>query len=330
MARTRRPDSGCRRAHRAASGPASAGRPSPAAARPGRHGSTVSCVSRRRRPARPAPAPPSTFGFSSLSKSTLQLPGDLGKQVARAPGCSPSRHMPDRDSALAHRPILARFGAVLIEVHRPHRRHRTQVFRARRGCGIRPLTARGRGELFVGGEDRGGARSARQQRPGDGDHPVDTDLAGRERVAHRRQRRREHLARRERHRAARPLGAAFTRSPARSFDTRVTRCTSSLVDPHPNRVVIRSAFSRPSDRSQTCPVVSTSSASPARTIRAAAAITSSTSVSDRPRAPAANTSPTTSRRSSPTLSSAAAMLFIPPFWRGPPTSDRPEKTQIRG
>ena len=74
--------------------------------------------------------------------------------------------------------------------------------------------------------------------------------------------------------------AAFTRSSRAELGTRVTRCSSSPVDRHPNRVVIRSA-----GQPAIGPVADLRGgldqhASPARTIRAAAAITSSTSVSD--------------------------------------------------
>ncbi len=99
--------------------------------------------------------------------------------------------------------------------------------------------------------------------------------------------------------------AAFTRSPAPEAST-PSWCAAPARWSSGTRTGSSSDLrsSRPSDRSHTCAVASTSSASPARVIRAAADMISSTSRSDQPRASSpAKTSPTSPARSSPTFSS---------------------------
>ena len=256
----------------------------------------------------------------------LELSGDLRQHVSTHRVQSVAAR-PDSDPSLAHRPILARFGSVLIQVHRPDGRESTELLCGCRRRGIRTLPPCGGGDLFVGGMDSGRSRAAGEQRPGDRDDSVDADFDRGEGRAHRGQSRRKDLP--DVSATGRTTArAAFTRSPAPIFDTLVVRCTNSLVERHPNRVVIRSAFKRPSDLSHTCAVASTSSASPARVIRAAADRISSTSRSDQPCASSpAKTSPTSPARWSPTFSSVAAVLFIPPFWRGPPTSKDRQRTR---
>ena len=51
-----------------------------------------------------------------------------------------------------------------------------QIFGGGRRCCIDALTSRGRGYLFVGGQDRGRSGAAGEQRPRDRDHTVHTDL----------------------------------------------------------------------------------------------------------------------------------------------------------
>ena len=149
----------------------------------------------------------------------LELSGDLGQHVSTHRVQSVAA-WPDSDPSLAHRPILARFCSVLIQVHRPHRRESTELLCGCRRRGIRPFAPCGGGDLFVGGMDRGRSRTAGEQRPGDRDDSVDADFDRGEGRAHRGQSRRKHSP--DVSATGRTTArAAFTRSPARIFDTLV-------------------------------------------------------------------------------------------------------------
>ena len=134
------------------------------------------------------------FRIQHAVERALELPSDLGENAA-AHGMESVVAGPDAQPALAHRACLTRLGAVLVQVHRPDRRERTQLFCARRGCGIRSLTPCRCRDLLVGGQPARDPRGAGQDRPADGHHPVHPDVARGERGAHHRQRRREQLAR---------------------------------------------------------------------------------------------------------------------------------------
>ena len=194
---------------------------------------------------------------------TLQLSGDLGKDVAPH-GMQAIAARSDRDPPLSQRPFLVRLRSILIEVHRPHHRDRAEILRTGRRAGIRPLTPRGRAYLLIGSQDRSGSGTAREQRPGNRDHPVDADVDGGERLTHLRQRRREHLAGRERHRAhhrtrgLHQITCALLRGSGHALNE-FARRSAPEAGRHPIRVQTHIGPVAHLD------VASTSSASPART-----------------------------------------------------------------
>ena len=247
----------------------------------GSHGSTVSAsVSSNTGP--DGIGAPSTLGFSSLSKSNCSSAATSGRKLPR-PGTSPSRHIPNvkprfriARSSRGSAPSWSRYIAHTVAIARRSSAHAGGAASAPspRAVAASSSSAARTSAVPAAHDSNGPATATTPSTP-------TSPVASASRIAGNRAGSTSPDVSATGFTTARP---AFTSSPARCFDTRVTRCTSSLGDPHPNRVVIRSAFSRPSERSQTCPVVSTSRASPARTIRAAAAITSRTSVSDRPRA----------------------------------------------
>ena len=85
----------------------------------------------------------------------LQLRGDFGEEVSAKRDEAVVAATAHGDAPSAERTGVVGFGAVLVEVSRPHLRQGAQLIRRGRRCGIHPLATGSRGKLSVGGEHLG-------------------------------------------------------------------------------------------------------------------------------------------------------------------------------
>lgn len=141
------------------------------------------------------------LGVQHAVENLLQLTGNLGEQIAAQRNDAVARD-PESHTALSHRHDFARFSAILVEIHRPHRRLTSKVICARMRCPIDTVTASGCCELFIGGQVGSSPRCRHHpsERPGDRDKSVDSQISGRERRTHRGKLRGQHLTRDDGHR----------------------------------------------------------------------------------------------------------------------------------